>query len=625
MQSARPQFKNALDEIVELQRLLKLEYEAEVKYYTEKVLNTPIERRVELGTCWHPVRIDKVGYTMGDRLKLRPTRPEKDRQSHRFTSGTVVALFLADEPKNRERYSLHGVISRVNREEMSIVFNVEDLPEWAQGAKLGVDLYFDETSYREMEKVLYKLISTDKHRIRELRDKLLGYAPVNFAPQTEVLEIPGLNPSQNAALNNALRAEDAAVIHGPPGTGKTTTFVQAIAQTVKREKQTLVCAPSNTAVDVLSERLAAAGVKVVRLGHPVRVSDHLYELTLESQFNQHPDYKEYKRLRRDAEQLRQQALKATKGRGNRHKIGPLFREADAMRGDSRTLEAYMIFDIIKHAEAICCTFVGSTNEVLGSKQFKTVFIDEAAQALAPASFIPMLRAGRVIFAGDHLQLPPTVKSKQAQREGLGESLMEKCFTRQLGLGIENIGRMLQTQYRMNTEIMQFSSRYFYDDGLIADEHVADHRLLSEPELELDIENQPLEFIDTAGCGFHEHQNPDTLSRFNPEEAGVLMTHLSHLLQYLDSQGTAPLSIGLIAPYRAQVDTLLEKFAISGYSEKYPHQFSIDTIDGFQGQERDIIYISLTRSNDAGEIGFLSDQRRMNVALTRARKKLVLVG
>ena len=270
--------------------------------------------------------------------------------------------------------------------------------------------------------------------------------------------------------------------------------------------------------------------------------------------------------------------------------------------------------------------MGSTNDVLGSRKFKTVFIDEAAQAMAPTSFIPILRAERVIFAGDHLQLPPTVKSRDAQRQGLGESLMEKCFTRQLGLGIENIGKMLQTQYRMNTEIMGFSSKVFYDDGLIADASVARHRLLAPSHDSFEApENTPLEFLDTAGCGFAEEQNPDTLSRYNDQEAGMLMTHLDQLLQFLATQNTAPLSIGLIAPYRAQIDTLQEKFAISGYAERYPHQFEINTIDGFQGQERDIIYISLTRSNDNSEIGFLSDRRRMNVALTRARKKLVLVG
>ena len=346
MQSARPKFKDALDEIVDLQRLLTLEYDAEVKYYQEKVLNTPIERRVELGTCWYPVIIDKIGYTMGERLKLRFKRT-KDTGSHRFTSGTVVAVFLAGEVKTREKYSLHGVIARVNREEMTVVFNTEILPDWMDGTKLGIDLYFDETSYREMEKVLQRLITTDQHRARELRDKLLGYAPVNFSDKDLHIDIPTLNVSQNAALNNALLAEDAAVIHGPPGTGKTTTVVQAIAQVVKREKQTLVCAPSNTAVDVLSARLADAGINVVRLGHPVRVSDHLYDLTLEAQFNDHRDHKEYKRIRREAEALRQQALKATKSRGSRRKIGPLFKEADAMRNDSRTLRDYMTFDIIK--------------------------------------------------------------------------------------------------------------------------------------------------------------------------------------------------------------------------------------------------------------------------------------
>lgn len=616
----QPAFRNVQEELAHLRELLRLEHQAEVAYYREKILAQPLAKRQERGLTWYPVQITHTRYLAGERLALDLQPPEHAPKRHAFQAGQVVALFsyVSDDP--RKNPQLHGVVARVREGIANVVLGTDHLPQWVGEGRLGLDVYFDETTYREMEKGLRRMEEAAGNRTADLRDTLLGYCPPSLSENPRPVNLPALNASQNAAIEHVLRAEDVAVIHGPPGTGKTTTLVEAIRLTLKTEPQVLVCAPSNTAVDVLAERLDAKGVRVLRLGHPVRVSDNLQALTVEEQIRQHRDYPEYRRLKREAEQLRQQALKfkRTYNRGQRRRE---LEEVDDLRRQARTLEDYIQFDLLKSAEAIACTLVGSTLEVLGGRRFRTVFIDEAAQALTPACFLPALRADRVVFAGDPFQLPPTVKSKEAEKRGFAVSLMEAFMDRQP----KPFGELLKVQYRMHAEIMGFSNQQFYGGELEAAPSVARHsHIENAPGVWA---NRPLEFLDTAGCGFTETQHPETLSRYNEDEARLLIQHLHSTLEDLALGGLVPgsISVGLLAPYAAQVDRLRELFAISQIENTFPHRYHIGTVDGFQGQEVDLLGITFTRSNEQGDIGFLKDTRRTNVALTRARKKLLLVG
>lgn len=609
-------------------QLLEWEHQAEIEYFEEKILRTPLEKRVEQGTCWFPLWVARSGYTTGEHIFLELEKQTTEKRRHVFQAGQVVALFRLDDQGNDQGQRLNGVIAKVSRDTMKVVFSRTELPQWVFSRKdqLGIDLYFDETTYKEMAAVLHRLANERNNHLAELRDTLLGFARAGFRETVERQVYPKLNPAQETAAHLVERTELAGIVHGPPGTGKTTTLVAAIAQTLKSEPQVLVCAPSNTAVDVLTERLAAEGVRVLRLGHPVRVSDDLQEHTLDAQLARHPDYKTYKQLRQEAFQLKSKAAKFQRKyrKGQRR---DQFREANQMLSDARQLEDFMLFDLLNTAQAITCTLVGSTGKVLGKRKFQTVFIDEAAQALLPASFLPITRARRVIFAGDHQQLPPTVKSRKAGRRGLELSLMEFFRNQQSKRWGNRVDAMLVTQYRMHRQIMAFPNRWFYNGELLADESVAEATLLPENLPEHPPLNRPLEFIDTAGCGYLEEQNPETLSRFNVEEAELLLAHLFKTCETLETHlpADAALNIGLITPYKAQVYQLLERFREHDFRSRFPHHFQIDTVDGFQGQERDVIYISLVRANDKGEIGFLGDLRRMNVAMTRARQKLVIIG
>ena len=412
-----------------------------------------------------------------------------------------------------------------------------------------------------------------------------------------------------------------AIIHGPPGTGKTTTIVDAIKLTLQNEKQVLVTAPSNTAVDLLTERLAKKGLKVLRIGNPARMDEDLIHHSLEGQIAEHADYRFLKKLRKDATEFRKMAGKYKRnfGKDEREQRRLLYAEASKALEDAHNLEKYIVDSIINDAQVITATLVGSVNRYIRFRRFSTVFIDEAAQALEPACWIPICKADRVVMAGDHCQLPPTVKSYEAAKAGLAETLFEKIISKQ------KVDVMLSTQYRMNEMIMNFSNKEFYHDELKAADSVKSH-ILSDKDLSL---SQPFEFIDTAGCGFEEKINPETQSRLNPEEAHLLRKHLKSLLDSIAHQEpflfNENFSVGIISPYNAQVAYLQENLLMHPYIVDYQRYIEINSVDGFQGQEREVIYISLVRSNEKGQIGFLSDTRRMNVALTRARKKLVVIG
>ncbi|GAA4385955.1 AAA domain-containing protein [Hymenobacter koreensis] len=625
-----PALESVYDELKRVAGLLRVEQQEDLEQYRIRNAKSTIAERVHRGLSWYPVKISKEDIGFGGKMVLELERPAgQSQQLHLFQVGKNAALF-GNVPgrSGTDKPTLQGVVTSVRRNKITLATNKEDLPDWIdEGGKLGLDLTFDEVSYREMELALQK-VQGAYGRLAELRDTLLGHRPAEYksAEQTEKLYYPNpLNASQTAAVQHVMAAKDVAIIHGPPGTGKTTTLVQAILETIRRERRVLVCAPSNTAVDLLTEKLAERGVNVIRMGNPSRVSDLLLEHTLDAQIMTHKHYAEMRSLRQTAEQYRQQAgqYKRNYGWEERQQRQHLKEQAHQLIQESDQLEKYITEDLLEKVQVITCTLVGAANRAIRHLTYETVFIDEAAQALEPGCWIPITKTERVVLAGDHCQLPPTVKSDKAAAQGLRETLFEKCITRQ-----PETARMLEVQYRMHEDIMRFSSDQFYGGRLQADErvrradlHAYDVRFAPEPGA--------VEFIDTAGCGFEELGILDSPSVANPEEADLLLRRLVELLQdyNADDHEQQPLSIGVIAPYRAQINHLKDRV------EDIPElndllikrQLSIGTVDSFQGQERDIIAITLTRSNAASDIGFLSDVRRMNVGMTRARRKLLMVG
>jgi ATP-dependent RNA/DNA helicase IGHMBP2 len=502
---------------------------------------------------------------------------------------------------------------------MVITLSGDFLPEWIHDGKLGVDLLFDEASYREMEWALKSVVRAESGRLAELRDMLLGEKVVSFDVLPSWRPAPFLNDRQNEAVQLVHAANDVAVIHGPPGTGKTTTLVAAICQTLEKESQVMVCAPSNAAVDLLVERLSEKGVTVLRIGHPARIDDAILSQTLDAKISQHESYKDLKKLLKSAEEYRSLGRKYKRnfGREERAQRKRLMDEAAKLKEDALSLENYILYDIFQQTQVVACTLVGANSQALKGMKFPYVFIDEAGQGLEPATWIPILKTNKVVFAGDHCQLPPTIKSFEAAKAGLNETLFEKVIKRQ-----QDASRMLNLQYRMPEMIMGFSGMYFYNDELQAADNTERHFLKADEPV--------MTFIDTAGSGFLEEQETETLSTFNAEEAKFTLRILEDLIQRtgVENIQNNNWDIGLISPYRAQVrrfrELLLEKDAfptIQALSEN----LTVDTIDAFQGQERDIVVISLVRSNIQGEIGFLADTRRMNVALTRAKRKLIVIG
>lgn len=605
---------NLHDQLTKTWNLLKLERQADLEQYRQKVLLVPLHRKTKEGKCWYPVKLVRDYIGTGERLVIEVQRTAQLDQPHVFQSGKMVSVF-SNAKNSPDKHYLGGVINYVRDNTMVITVNGDDLPDWIEDSLLGVDLMFDEMAYREMEAAMKSIIKAEDTRVAELRDTLLGLrSPSTGGRQYAILDgnAAGLNSSQQEALRKVMAANDVAIIHGPPGTGKTTTLVEAIQQTVAIEKQVLVCAPSNAAVDLLVEKLSDKGLKVVRIGHPARVTEQSLSKTLDARIASHDHYKELRAIRKRMEQVRAQAFKFKRNFGyhERQERNMLKQEAKVLKADADVLEFYIINDILNTSDVIACTLVGASHPMLRGKRYQTVFIDEAAQALEPACWIPILRAARVVFAGDHHQLPPTIKSVEAAREGLAKTLFEKCIEHH-----PQTASMLQVQYRMNESIMQFPSTYFYNDKLIADDSVKHHSISDLPVID---------FVDTAGCGFNETQDPETLSRFNDEEAQLLIRQLETLLQHVGTEDWN-YTLGIITPYSAQVERLVKLAEASEILSRVQRFLTINTVDAFQGQERDIIAISFVRSNDKGEIGFLADIRRTNVAITRARKKLIITG
>ena len=638
---------------------MQLEQKEDAAQFKLKNAKASIQERQRRGFTWYPITITREDIGFGGKVLLELERPVGEQGLHLFQVGKNASLFsnapghsnAAGDPP-----ALNGVITSVRRNKLLLATNKEELPDWVMegselgggklggsklgSSKLGIDLIFDEVSYREMENALSEVMRARDNRLAELRDVLLGARQAGFrANKSDDLFYPSpLNDSQLAAVRHVITAQDVAIIHGPPGTGKTTTLVQAILETIRRERRVLVCAPSNTAVDLLTEKLAERGVNVIRMGNPSRVSDLLLQHTLDARVMAHPSYAKMRAMRETAAQHRNTASEGAdkharqfgfEGREHRRLLKD---EARTLSQAADDLERFIAEDVLESVQVITSTLVGASNRNLRYLGFETVFIDEAAQALEPGCWIAIAKGQRVVLAGDHHQLPPTVKSEKAAIGGLRETLFEKCIKRQPATA-----RMLTVQYRMHEQIMAFSSGQFYGGQLQAHPSVRYAGLEAYDErFALDL---PVEFIDTAGLGFLEITIPESRSTANPEEADLLLTRLTQLLQLLEPYDHGgqehdhgqdmrkSLSIGVIAPYRAQInylkDAIEENEVLNSLQQR--RMLSVGTVDSFQGQERDIIAISLTRSNNHGEIGFLSDVRRMNVGMTRARRKLLLVG
>ena len=622
---------SATEELRRVHALMQLEQKEDQAQFKLKNAKATIQERQRRGFTWYPVTITQQDIGFGGKVVLELERPASQQALHLFQVGKNASLFGTAPAHSGDPPTLQGVVTGVRRNKLLLATTKEELPDWVLGGgRLGIDLTFDEVSYREMDHALGEVIGASGKRLAELRDVLLGARQARFrAPHVDDLFYPSpLNDSQLAAVRHVITAQDVAIIHGPPGTGKTTTLVQAILETIRRERRVLVCAPSNTAVDLLTEKLAERGVNVIRMGNPSRVSDLLLAHTLDARVMAHPSYSQMRAMRQTAHQYRETANELT-GTNVRHAGFDVRQQRQQLRDEARQLllqaddlERYITEQVIESVQIITCTLVGASNRNIRHLSFDTVFIDEAAQALEPGCWIPISKGQRVVLAGDHHQLPPTVKSEKAAREGLRETLFEKCIQRQ-----PDTARMLNLQYRMHQQIMAFSSERFYDGQLQAHASVRDagleaYDLCFAPDL-------PVEFLDTAGFGFLEVTIPESRSTANPEEADLLLQRLAQLLTSYDplAHEENPLTIGVIAPYRAQINCLKDAIEVNeqlgGLLQK--RLLSVGTVDSFQGQERDIIAISLTRSNRSGDIGFLSDIRRMNVGMTRARRKLLLVG
>lgn len=588
-----------IEELGKLARVLRIEQSEDYAQHDEWLRKSNINERKRNGISWFPLKITETGFGLGAYPFIVVERNPGDRLEHRFQNAAPVSLFTAAD--GNDNASVNGTIGYVDDQRMKISFFLDELPDWIDEGRLGVNLLFDTKTYDEMFKALNFVINAEKGRLFQLREIILGAKSPTFHKKNTVTS-PRLNESQNEAMQSILEAEDLTIVHGPPGTGKTTTLVESTWELLKEEKQVMVCAPSNAATDHLARSLSQKGLRVVRIGNLAKVETDNTALTLDALLQKEKDFKQIRELKKRAVELRKVGgkYKRSFGREEAEQRKLIFQEAKNINKEARELESYLVQKVLDEAQVIACTLIGSTSDYLNGRKFTSVIIDEAGQGIEPAVWVPILKAEKVIMAGDPFQLPPTVKSQDADRQGLSVTLLEKAIKRH-----ERIS-LLRTQYRMNQQIMEFSNKKFYENKLIAHDSVKDWHLPFSPQV--------LEFVDTAGCGFDEKPGEDSGSRCNPEEVQLIRKHFDAMMENV----TEAYSIGIISPYRAQVELLRAEFVDV-------KNVSVNTVDSFQGQERDIIYISMVRSNDKGEIGFLKDYRRMNVAMTRAKKKLVIIG
>ncbi|GAB3015780.1 AAA domain-containing protein [Cyclobacterium sediminis] len=607
---------NIGEELLYTTKLLRAEWAEDLAQFRSLTFRKSIKDKVQAGVCWYPVQLNKIKWTFSDQLVIEISVKEA-LSNHGFHSGKSISLFSNVEENDIQTTYLNGVVNNVKGNVMTLSLNTERLPDWVNEGGIGVNLMFDDTTYKVMTSTMEAVIASENNRLAHLKEVILGHRKPDFTTSTNRgSEL--LNEGQNKALKLIEQAKDLAIVHGPPGTGKTTTLVQAIVSATQKYDQVLVCAPSNAAVDLLVERMGDVNLDVLRIGHPARIDEKIIQRTLDAKILAHPSYKEYKKLRKAAEEYRRKANKFKRnfGHAEREKRKMNYNEAGKCQAEARQLYDYMTHSILGSCQVIACTLVGAASNLLKSKVFQVVFLDEAAQGLEPATWIPVTKAQKIVLAGDHCQLPPTIKSREAAK-GLQNTLFEKAITNQ-----PEAAQLLSVQYRMAAAIMGFSNLAFYDNKLIAAANTQKH-YLEEGEASL-------AFVDTAGSGFLEFRDRETLSISNKEEAFMLLTLLRDLLKRvgLNKNENQAWQVGLIAPYSAQVRLLKEMVALDSewlFLKQMDQNLTISTVDGFQGQERDIILISLTRSNEQGEIGFLADTRRMNVALTRAKRKLIVLG
>lgn len=589
-------------------QLLQMEYDYEKEEYKRLSEELGVARNVQRGLCWHPVRVGRNHYNSLNQLVVEVYRGEEHSdEEHQFEYGRQVRFFVENDLGQVTYKHYVGTVSYVEENRMAIVVpSASVIMDMENSAGLGVQLSLDETSYRTMFEVLNDVEKTTNTRLVALRDVLCGLVEPGFR-DIYPMRFPWLNRSQEVAVNNILACRDVMIVHGPPGTGKTTTLVEAIYETLNREPQVLVCAQSNMAVDWISEKLVDRGVPVLRIGNPSRVNDKMLSFCYERQFESHPDYPELWSMRK--------AIRQLQGLDKKHRNSDTVRNRIAkLRHRAEELEVKINAELFNQARVVSCTLVGSNSVLLKGRQFSTLFVDEAGQALEAATWIAVRKADRVILAGDHCQLPPTIKCYEAERSGLSRTMMERVAMRW-----PEAVTLLCVQYRMHSDIMKFSSQWFYGGNLVAAPDVESRGIL-----DYDI---AMEWIDTTDMDFAERTVSAGNSRLNTLEGDFFIAELERYVQRIGVQRILDerIDFGLISPYKAQVKYLRSKIKKSAVLKPIKQQLSINTIDGFQGQERDVVMISLVRSNDDGRIGFLSDLRRMNVAITRARMKVMIVG
>ncbi len=589
-----------------------MESDAEARAILEQRKRLSAEEAEQSGNCLVGLTVHEEFGGLGGRFLL--TLGKRDRGQKlpwtRLQSGTPVLL---SPQGSKQDTGWRGVVCERAETSITVAFN-DPVEDDREQPFYRLDLASDEASRLRQRAALQQAGQAEGDRLAELRAVLLGDVAPSFdeGPEEPPLD-PTLNDSQREAARLALAARDLAIIHGPPGTGKTTTVIEVIRQAVRRGDKVLVCAPSNLAVDNLLERLLAHGEHAVRLGHPARVLPQLREHTLDIMVDHHPDMRQARKLAKEAFALFRQASKFTRAKPEPGARRDMRQEARALLTDARKLESLAVERILNAAPILCSTTTGLDSEIIGQRRFDLLVIDEACQSTEPGCWIPLLRCDRVVLAGDHCQLPPTVLSQEAARQGFGVSLLERLAG--MGEAMNQAMRLLTVQYRMHEQIMRFSSLEFYDEQLQADAAVMAHRLCDLPGVPAQpLTETPVQYIDTAGAGYDEEREPDGESRLNPQEALLVARKVRALID----AGVQPGDIAVIAPYAAQVRRLRRELAgIDG--------LEIDSVDGFQGREKEAVVLSLVRSNSEGEIGFLGDVRRTNVALTRARRKLLVIG
>ena len=632
-----------MEQISPIQALLQQRTLLQLEYYTEKEAfrklteQMGMQRKVKRGDAWFPLQVGKSFYNSLNQTAIEVFRTSDQDIEHNFEFGRPVMFFRSEGSEELKYFSFTGTVSYVDGDRMVVIVpDSAPLLELQQLTDpIGVQLSFDETSYKLMFETLDRVMKAKNNRLAYLRDLFYSHQKAgrfSFEP----MKFPWLNPTQERAVNEVLWAKDVAIVHGPPGTGKTTTLVEAINETLMRESQVLVCAQSNMAVDWISEKLVDRGINVLRIGNPTRVNDKMLGFTYERRFESHPDYPQLWAIRKAIRELRKNRKK---GSENYHQ------KIERLKSRAAEIEIRINAELFGEARVIACTLVGSAHRLLEGMKFGTLFIDEAAQALEAACWIPMRRASRVILAGDHCQLPPTVKSIAALRAGLGKTLMERIAENK-----PEVVTLLKIQYRMNDEIMRFSSDWFYGGEVESAPQIKyrsvldyDHPITwidtsnEENQITIEGEDAPEDSASTSSSVSAANQNSDlnfkeqfvgeSFGRINKAEAELTLLTLAEYFTKIGKQRVLEerIDVGIISPYRAQVQYLKKLIKKYEFFKPYRRLISVNTVDGFQGQERDVILISLVRSNDEGQIGFLKDLRRMNVAMTRARMKLIILG